>query len=863
MGGPVCMFFFMPHKNRFIFAIGIIIILLAIYFVPKQYNNFIEGTGKLNGDIHRIAVLCYHHLAPMEEGLQDNNNAVLPVDQFRKQMSYLHNQGYYTATMEELRGFLKGEFELPKKTVVITFDDGYESNHTYAFPILKEYGLKATIFLAGKSILDYEDGSQGVIPKLSKNQIKEMLESGMIFFENHSFDMHKYIDNKPAARVKNINEIEEDFKNYQGFVEQLGIPDPIAIAYPFGYSNKKVVNAAEKSGYRLGLTIKNGYIKKGDKPMSLPRFIVYPYYSLNTFTDIIEGKGILENAKIKSPKRRSEYDLIVVGSDPEGVSAAVSGSRLGLKTLLIDKREKVGGLMTLGGLATIDMNYNPDGKMVTKGIFEEFFNRVGKRTSIDVEETIDVFEGMLNEFGVNVALERQDIEPVMEENNIVGVKCDFKGRQEKYLGKMIIDATQDADIAAFAGVPYTVGMEDMGIKNKHMAVTPVFKLEGVDWTKVAQYLNGDNDRNTGADQYSAWGYNVMYRYTPQNPELRIRGLNMARQENGSVLVNALQIFNVDPLDPESREKAIKSAEKELPYIIDFMRENCPGLENAEFAGVAKELYIRESRHIYGEYRLTVDDVLENQFFEDTIAFGSYPVDVQATSPSDYGMVVGNPAKYGIPLRCLVPLKVGNLLVVGKSASYDSLAAGSARTIPVGMCTGEAAGVTAWYALVNNLSLRDIINDSVHAVSIREVLNKMGAALYEFSYDNLLKDHWCYPQLKKLRSKGFIYGKYDNNYFLGEEMPNKTLCDILNRIFMRLDDKRALIECKWEGNASIKDITEMLNIFMETDCDFKTLYKNDFISESTYKTLKETDTITGAHIYTLLSDVYDYYASKKF
>ena len=839
-------------------SIGIIIISLAVYFFPK-YHHFIEGTGRLNDDINRIAVLCYHHLAPMGEGLHEDNNAVIPVEQFREQMLYLHNQGYYTATMEELYGFLKGELELPEKTVVITFDDGYESNYTYAFPILKEYGLQGTIFLHGKSILDYEDGLQGVIPKLNKNQIKEMLESGMIFFENHSFDMHKYIDNKPAARVKNINEIEEDFQNYQGFVEQLGIPDPIAIAYPFGYSNKKLVDTAEEFGYKLGFTIKNGYIKKGDKPMSLPRFIVHPYYSLNTFINIIEGGGGRENIKIKSPKKRSEYDLIVVGSDPEGVSAAVSGSRLGLKTLLIDEREKVGGLMTLGGLASIDMNYDPNGKMVTKGIFEEFFNRVEKRTSIDIEETIDVFEGMLKEFGVYLALGRQDIEPVMEENKIVGVKCNFNGRQEKYTSKVIIDATQDADIAALAGVPYTIGMEDIGIKNKHMAATLVFKLEGIDWTKVAQYLNGDNDKNTGADQYSAWGYNVMYEYIPQNPDLRMRGLNMARQKNGSVLVNALQIFNVDPLDPESREKAIISAEKELPYIIDFIRENCYGLENAELAGIAEELYIRESRHIYGEYRLTIDDVLENRFFEDTIAFGSYPADIQAVGPSEYGMVVGNPAKYGIPLRCLVPLRVENLLVVGKSASYDSLAAGSARTIPVGMCTGEAAGAAAWYVLTSNLSLRDIINDSGHVLSVREVLNKMGAALYEFSYDNPLEDHWCYPQLKKLRSKGFVYGKYDNNYFSDEEMPNKTLCDILNKIFMRLDDRRSLVECRWEGNTSKKDFIEMLSMFMEQDCNFKSLYKNDIISRSTYNMLQETDTLKGAHIYTLLSDVYDYYA----
>ena len=91
------------------------------------------------------------------------------------------------------------------------------------------------------------------------------------------------------------------------------------------------------------------------------------------------------------------------------------------------------------------------------------------------------------------------------------------------------------------------------------------------------------------------------------------------------------------------------------------------------------------------------------------------------------------------------------------------------------------------------------------------------------------------------------------------MPNKTLCDILNKIFMRLDDRRSLVECRWEGNTSKKDFIEMLSMFMEQDCNFKSLYKNDIISRSTYNMLQETDTLKGAHIYTLLSDVYDYYA----
>ena len=850
------MSFFTRKRIFLLLTLGIIIVFLVIYIAPWKQNSDVEGVGTV--DSKRVAVLCYHHLAPEEEGLHENNDSVIPVEQFQNQMKYLYDEGYYTVTIKEIYDFIQGEIELPEKTVLITFDDGYESNYTYAYPILKEYELKATIFLIGKGIIDYENGLQGVIPKVSKEQIDEMVKSGLVSFENHTFDLHKYIEDKPASLVKDVSELEEDFQKYGDFVEQYNLPKPLAIAYPYGHSNRKLINTAERFGYKLGFTIKNGYIKKGDKAMTLSRFIIYPYYSLNTFSDIVKGKGIKINPEIKSPTGKYEYDLIVIGSDPEGITSAVSGSRSGLKTLLIDERKEVGGLMTLGGLATIDMNYDNNGKMVTKGLFEEFFNRVDRRTSIDVEKTIKVFDEMLKDYGVHTLLGRENIKPVIKGDEITGIRCDFDGEQEEYKGRVIIDATQDGDIAALAGVPHSIGMEDIGIHNRHMAVTPVFKLKGVNWEKVMDYLNNDDDPGTGADKYSAWGYNIMYEYKPKNPMMRMRGLNVAHQDDGSVLVNALQVFNVNPLDEESKERAITDAEVELHYIIDFMRENCPGFENAKFAGISKELYIRESRHIYGEYRLNIDDVLENRFFRDTIAFGSYPVDIQATSPSDYGMVMGNPNKYGIPLRSLVPLKIENLLVVGKSASFDSLAAGSARTIPVGMCTGEAAGITAWYVLANELSLREIVNDYVHSISIREMLNKKGASIYEFEYENPLEDHWCYTTLKKLRSKGFIFGRYDNNYFLDEKLTNRSTYDILNRIFMRINDDDFIVECKWEGHTTKRDVLEILKMFIGEDYNFKEMKEEGIISENTHKILKEAETLTGAHLYTLFSDIYDYY-----
>ena len=113
-----------------------------------------------------------------------------------------------------------------------------------------------------------------------------------------------------------------------------------------------------------------------------------------------------------------------------------------------------------------------------------------------------------------------------------------------------------------------------------------------------------------------------------------------------------------------------------------------------------ELYVRESRHIYGEYRLTLADVMENRDHWDVIGYGSYDIDIQSTSVGNPGTIMLSPIQYGVPFRSLVPLKVDGLLVVGRAASFDTIPHGSARVVPLGMAEGEAAGAAVKLAYIH-------------------------------------------------------------------------------------------------------------------------------------------------------------------
>ncbi|MCL6447432.1 MAG: FAD-dependent oxidoreductase [Armatimonadetes bacterium] len=483
----------------------------------------------------------------------------------------------------------------------------------------------------------------------------------------------------------------------------------------------------------------------------------------------------------------ASYDLIVAGSDPEGIAAAVSGARNGLRTLLVDTRPEPGGLMTRGWLNNLDMNYGPDGEILNKGMFWEFYRQI-EGDSFDPDTADGVFRSLL---GKEKNLEQLygvlEITPLTERAGekifLSGVQVVLpSGRLERLFARRIIDATQDADLAAAAGVPYTVGLSDCGRPAERIAVTLIFKLKGVgekQWQRLRQAIAEHGEPHTGANERSAWGFaKTMKGYRPANSRLGVRGLNLGRTKGDQVLINALHIFGVDPLSAESRKEARILAEQEIPRLIEYLKKNIPGLEDANLTGTAPELYVRDSRHILGLYRLSVNDIMENRDFWDRIAFGSYPVDIQATGPHFTGDVIGKPVKYAIPFRCLVPREVENLLVVGRSASFDSLAAGSARVIPVGMATGQAAGAAAALSIEKGISFREMSGSPEVIAELQNRLNSQGMELQPFQAPISSEDHWAYPGLKFMRQWGLASGGYTNNYRLDEEMKEESFRNCL-------------------------------------------------------------------------------------
>lgn len=488
----------------------------------------------------------------------------------------------------------------------------------------------------------------------------------------------------------------------------------------------------------------------------------------------------------KTPAAR-DYDLIVAGSDPEGVAAAVSGARNGLKTLLVDTRPELGGLMTRGWLNSIDMNYGKDKEVLNKGIFWEFYKRM-EGDSFDPATAARAFNYLVNkEKNLEVLLNVIEMKPVLEnKSKVIGVKVVLPGGETREIrSRRLIDATQDADLAVAAGVPFTVGFSDCGRPGEFVAATLVFRLKGVDeldWWKLRLALKRSKEPHSGANHLSAWGFlKTMKEYRPLNGRCAVRGLNIGRVKDGRVLINTLQIYGVNPLDPRSREEARLLAEEEIPLIAEYIKQHIPGMSSAVLDGTAPELYIRQSRQMQGLYRLSVNDVLENRDFKDRIALGSYPVDIQATGPHFKGDIIGRPQQYAIPFRSIVPGKIENLLVVGRSASFDALAEGSARVIPVGMAAGQAAGAAAALSIERGLSFQEMSAAPGIVAELQSRLNAQGMELHSFNASIPWADHWAYPGLRFMRHWGMASGGYTNNYRLDQEMTVESFVNGLSWI----------------------------------------------------------------------------------
>ncbi|MGH8104147.1 MAG: FAD-dependent oxidoreductase, partial [bacterium] len=319
-----------------------------------------------------------------------------------------------------------------------------------------------------------------------------------------------------------------------------------------------------------------------------------------------------------------------------------------------------------------------------------------------------------------------------------------------------------------------------------MADTLILPVGGVDWGRLSQCTRSRKARGSHIDSKGAWWYRkVSERYTPQAPRVRLRGLNISRQGDGSVFINGFLLFDVDLFDGSSIESGLAEARAEAPLNVEFLRSHLPGFEKAMWLDDVSHLYFRESRYIRAEYQLKLSDVLENRDFSDAVAVGSYPVDHQSYSPHDPGIIYGRPNAYAVSIRSLIPLNIDNMLVVGRCAGCTSLAAGSARTIPLGMAEGEAAAMAAYFSIRHDVGFRELARSPDMISELQMALVSRGLVIHPPKpYPSPFADNPYRQQLLEALDLGLIDGGYDNNFHLDKLSSVEQITQVWHEAYRR-------------------------------------------------------------------------------
>lgn len=435
----------------------------------------------------------------------------------------------------------------------------------------------------------------------------------------------------------------------------------------------------------------------------------------------------------QAPECAQRVPLLVVGGTPAGVAAAVSAARLGTPVLLTEARPYLGGDLTGGMLNVLDMDVDPEGRHLARGIFLEMYRRLGM--TFDVQYAKKVFaEEVRQEPLISLRLNTRPLAVLAQGSWVSGVvvKDEARNDAETICAQRIIDATDDADIAAMAGVPYQLGREGSGIDRAMMAATLVFQVGGVSWRQITAFLFGSSHRamiRGGIRDRNIWGFGpTMRSYTPTQPGVAIYDLNIGLQNDGSVLINGLLLFGVDGTNPASVADAMQRGRTELPSLIDFLRQNVPGFSNAFLVRAADYLYVRETRHIRGLYTLRVRDIEGSRVFWDAVGVASYPIDLHPYRPGQLNPYAPRRIAYTIPFRSLVPVGVANLLVASRSISASYEAAGSARIAATTMEEGQAAGLAAVLSLQARVSIRKMAETPALVHQLQAALYAEGAYL---------------------------------------------------------------------------------------------------------------------------------------
>jgi hypothetical protein len=468
------------------------------------------------------------------------------------------------------------------------------------------------------------------------------------------------------------------------------------------------------------------------------------------------------------------YDVIVYGSEPQGIAAALSSARLGASTLLIGSDYDMGGNISRCLIPELEIPLDNDGKKLNGGIMEELSEKLGDYFS--PEQYINVVNELLQtEDNLTVIAGSQVTGVNMSGNRIDSVTVQSKDGLADISARIYIDASDDGALLDFCRVPYFKGSGDLNLENSYMHVSLNFEMAP---TGAVSDGSGVKAGKAALDAGSI-------KYEPENKMVRFEDPVIYILSDNKIIVSGLKIVGADPLDSDRMEEAYELAAGEAERLSEYLTQTFVELKDYKLSRIAQSLRVIESKHYKGRYMLTVNDILDETYFADTAAMGSYPIMISKLAVKG-SYIAGKANRYSIPLRCLVPDGVLNLLMAGPRASYSSLASSSASTIGTCIAAGEAAGAAAVMCAARNESPMFIEEGYEHFEEFKATLAAKDMYLPDKTSKFKYKNNWAYESFRQLVSLGLLAGGEENDMRPDAYAAQKDLAYILINGIYRLD-----------------------------------------------------------------------------
>ncbi|WP_425403531.1 FAD-dependent oxidoreductase [Hwanghaeella sp.] len=433
-------------------------------------------------------------------------------------------------------------------------------------------------------------------------------------------------------------------------------------------------------------------------------------------------------------------DVLVVGSGPGGLAAALAAARSGAEVALVERFGCFGGNLTVVGVEGMAW-YRHEDTIEANGIGREFETRAKEMGAavqesqslsyeIDSEGFKIVADKLVEEAGIHAMLHRFVVAPIMDGDTITGIITESKAGREAILAKRVIDATGDADLVNWAGAPVFKTP-----KEKMMAASVMFHVAGVDKTKFMEGIR--NDPQTYKDWGGGGEWNIetsgkeddMFSPFVKKPFQKaiedglipphlntIAGTWGAMHDTGELTyMNLIHMDDCDGTDPDDLTKFEIEGRRQSMLAIEALKRYMPGCEGMRLRNFGMTLGIRDTRKIDAVYNMTEQDVREQGRFEDSI--GIYPEFIDG-----YGiLILPTTGRYfQIPYRNLLPKKVKNLLVAGRATGGDPVSHAATRNMSCCAVTGQGAGIAAALSLRSNSEL-----DRIDVTQVQGELDRQG------------------------------------------------------------------------------------------------------------------------------------------